>query len=281
MTNRYKKRFAELKAINCKAFMPFTVLGWPDPKTSLTMIQQMIDCGVSALELGFAFSDPVADGPLIQNADFETLSNGFTVAQGLELIGEVRKYDAAIPIGILIYYNLVLAHGVERFFEDAAKAGVDGVLVADLPIDSADEIAPYLAANGIDQIFLVSPVTAAKRLDLITSKASGFIYLLSRLGVTGTGQRSHEDDRELGAIVKEIKARTNVPVMAGFGISSAANASAMYEAGCDGAISGSKVIELAAKPDGPAQLEQFYKAMLSASSADNKPDKKTLEEHHA
>ncbi len=107
----------------------------------------------------------------------------------------MRKYDSDIPIGVLIYYNLILAHGAERFFKDAAKAGVDGVLVADLPIDSADEIAPYAEANGIEQIFLVSPVTEAKRLDLITSKAAGFIYLLSRLGVTGVGQRSDETDR--------------------------------------------------------------------------------------
>jgi tryptophan synthase alpha chain len=273
MTSRYKQRFAELKAINCKAFMPFTVLGWPDPKTSLALIQQMIEAGVSALELGFAFSDPVADGPLIQKADFETLSQGFTVTDGLDLLGEVRKLDAQIPIGVLIYYNLVLAHGAERFFQDAAKAGIDGVLVADLPVDSASEIAPFAQECGIDQIFLVSPVTAEKRLDLITSKASGFIYLLSRLGVTGTGQRSEAGDRGLSTVVSEIKARTGVPVMAGFGISSADNARAMYEAGCDGVISGSKVIELAAKPDGTQQLEEFYRAMLSASSCDSEPDK--------
>jgi tryptophan synthase alpha chain len=275
MTSRYKKRFAELQAINCKAFMPFTVLGWPDRERSLALIKQMIDCGVSALELGFAFSDPVADGPLIQKADFETLANGFTVAQGLDLCAEVRRYDNEIPIGVLIYYNLVLAHGIETFFAEAASAGIDGVLVADLPVDSADEIAPYAESNNIDQIFLVSPVTAPKRLDLITSKAGGFIYLLSRLGVTGTGQRSDEKDRGLSKIVGEIKSRTDVPVMAGFGISSAANATAMYDVGCDGVISGSKVIELAAKSDSDTQLREFYKAMLNASSHESKSRSKT------
>lgn len=117
MTSRYKKRFAELRAINCKAFMPFTVLGWPDRERSLALIKEMIDCGVSALELGFAFSDPVADGPLIQRADFETLANGFTLEQGLDLVAEVRRYDNEIPIGVLIYYNLILAHGAERFLK--------------------------------------------------------------------------------------------------------------------------------------------------------------------
>jgi tryptophan synthase alpha chain len=142
-----------------------------------------------------------------------------------------------------------------------------------LPVDSADEIAPFAQANGIDQIFLVSPVTTQKRLDLITSKAAGFIYLLSRLGVTGTGDRSASDDRGLSEIVAAVKARTDVPVMAGFGISSAANAKAMYAAGCDGVISGSKVIDLAAKADGEQQLEQFYTSMLNASSYDSEQDK--------
>jgi len=274
MTSRYKTRFAELKAINCKAFMPFTVLGWPERTTSLNLIKQMIDSGVSALELGFAFSDPVADGPLIQQADYETLSQGFTVEQGLDLIKEIRDYDKDIPVGVLVYYNLVLAHGVERFFVDAAAAGIDGVLIADLPIDSAEEVAPYARANDIDLIYLVSPVTAGQRLDLITSKAAGFIYLLSRLGVTGTGQRSAANDRTLGALVQEIKNRTSVPVMAGFGISSPANAEAMYAAGVDGVITGSKVIEMAAKSGAAAHLEEFYREMLKVSSGDNTAKRK-------
>ena len=145
--------------------------------------------------------------------------------------------------------------------------------MADLPVDSASEVAPFAQASNIDQIFLVSPVTTDKRLDLITSSASGFIYLLSRLGVTGTGQRSAVDDQGLNRIVKSIKDRTDVPVMAGFGISSPANATAMYTAGCDGVISGSKVIEMAAKPDGTRLLEQFYKDMLSASSYDSEHGK--------
>jgi len=267
MTSRYKKRFAELKQSNLKAFMPFTVLGWPDKERSLALIKQMIEAGVSALELGFAFSDPVADGPLIQRADFETLASGFTVSQGLELIREVRAYDPEIPIGVLIYYNLILAHGPETFFKDAAEAGIDGVLIADLPVDSVSEVEPLARENDIDLIFLISPVTAPERMDLITSKAAGFIYLLSRLGVTGTHERSNKADSELANTVAQIKKRTALPVLAGFGISNAGNATAMYKAGCDGVISGSKVIELAAKPDAEDQLLAFYKSMLSASSS--------------
>jgi len=267
MTSRYTKRFAELKQANLKAFMPFTVLGWPDKESSLALIKQMIESGVSALELGFAFSDPVADGPLIQTADFETIASGFTVTQGLDLIKEVRAYDADIPIGVLIYYNLILAHGPEAFFKDAADAGIDGVLIADLPVDSSSEVEPLAKENNIDLIFLISPVTAAKRMDLITSKAGGFIYLLSRLGVTGTHERSQSADRALATTVSEIKKRTEIPVMAGFGISNATNAGAMYKAGCDGVISGSKVIELAGKPNAAEHLKEFYKSMLSAPTA--------------
>ncbi|MBU6455150.1 MAG: tryptophan synthase subunit alpha [Cyanobacteria bacterium REEB67] len=271
MTSRYEKRFADIKAKMGKTFMPFTVLGWPDRGASLALIKQMIDGGASALELGFAFSDPVADGPLIQKADFDTLASGFTVDMALALIAEVRAYDAEIPIGVLIYYNLILAHGPEKFFQDARAAGIDGVLVADLPVDSASEIAPFAQANDIAQIFLVSPVTADQRLDLITSKASGFIYLLSRLGVTGTAARSASSDQTLAALVKRIKSRTTVPVIAGFGVSSPSDAAVMFAAGCDGVISGSKIIELAASPDGAAKLDHFYKAMLAAASYDTEP----------
>lgn len=265
MTDRFQKRFAELKTGNLKAFMPFTVLGWPDREGSLKLIKQMIDSGVSALELGFAFSDPVADGPLIQRADFETLATGFTVSQGLDLIAEVRKFDAEIPIGVLIYYNLILAHGVKEFFRDAAAAGIDGVLIADLPVDSADEVAPIARENDIDLIFLVSPVTSPERMDKITERAAGFIYLLSRLGVTGTHERSERNDEALAATVAALKARTNIPVMAGFGISNATNAGAMYRAGCDGVITGSKVIELAEKSDATEKLLEFYKSMMEAT----------------
>jgi tryptophan synthase alpha chain len=271
MTSRYEKRFAAVSAKKGKTFMPFTVLGWPDRQASLALIKQMIDSGASALELGFAFSDPVADGPLIQKADFDTLASGFTVDMGLELIAEIRAYDNEIPIGVLIYYNLILAHGPEKFFQDAKAAGIDGILVADLPIDSAAELTPHAQANDIAQIFLVSPVTADQRLDLITAKASGFIYLLSRLGVTGTAARSATSDQSLSALVKRIKARTGVPIIAGFGVSSPSDAEVMFAAGCDGVISGSKIIELAARPDGIAQLEQFYKAMLAAASYDTEP----------
>ena len=265
MSSRYEARFRELKEANRKAFMPFTVLGWPDPARSWQIIEQMVSAQVSALELGFAFSDPVADGPLIQQAASETIASGFTVWDGLELVRKVRQIDDKIPIGVLIYFNLILARGIENFFQVAANAGIDGVLIADLPVDEADEVLPTAKKYGIDLIFLISPVSPDARIELIAKQASGFLYLLSRLGVTGTGARSAEKDRSLARLIGKIKEKTNVPVCAGFGISGGADAVTMFNGGADGVISGSRVIELARDLEqGPFLLQQYYAEMMAA-----------------
>src|SRR5215470_4156503 len=127
MSTRYDQRFKELQKTNGKAFIPFTLLGWPDRDASLKMIKQMIECGASALELGIAFSDPVADGPVIQKAAYETIASGFSVHDAFALLKDVRRLDEDIPIGILVYFNTVLAQGIDSFFSLAKAAGVDGV----------------------------------------------------------------------------------------------------------------------------------------------------------
>ena len=144
MNSRYHVRFEQLREKNSKAFIPFTVLGWPDANKSLAIIEQMIKSGVSALELGIAFSDPVADGPIIQSATYETISSGFSVNDAFKLIVQVRKLDKDIPIGILVYFNTVLAKGIEKFFSLAKEAGVDGVLIADLPLKMLPKWRPLL-----------------------------------------------------------------------------------------------------------------------------------------
>lgn len=267
MSERYKARFHALAESKKKAFMPFTLLGWPDKKKSLALIKQMIDSGASALELGFAFSDPVADGPIIQEAAFETLDSGFTVDDGFQLIKEIRELDKNIPIGILVYYNIVMQKGLPQFFKAAAAAGVDGVLIADLPVDFTDEIAPIAAENKIASIYLISPVSPEARIRAIAKKASGFIYLLSRLGVTGVSSGKSEDDTRLANIIKVIKEETDVPICAGFGISSAETALRMIDNGVDGVITGSKVIDLARSEQYPKNLDDFYKEMLSACNS--------------
>jgi tryptophan synthase alpha chain len=276
MSSRYEARFDELRKEKRKAFMPFTVLGWPDRNRSFQLIEQMIGAGVSALELGFAFSDPVADGPLIQRATTETIQSGFSVLDGFELIKKVREIDDNIPIGVLIYFNLILAKGIEKFFQLAKEAGIDGVLIADLPADEADEVLPTAKKYGIDLIFLISPVSPEARIELIAKQASGFLYLLSRLGVTGTGLRSAESDRSLTDLIGTIKGKTRVPVCAGFGISRDTDAITMFNSGADGVISGSRVIELARDAEqGDSLLQQFYAEMMAACSYSSESGKAT------
>jgi tryptophan synthase alpha chain len=268
MSNRYKTRFAQLKSEGKRAFMPFTLLGWPDRDTSLKLIKQMIDSGASALELGIAFSDPIADGPIIQSAATETLASGFKLDDAFELLKEVRKLDQNIPIGLLVYFNMVLSQGVGKFFQRAKQAGVDGILVADLPAENVDELMPYPKEHEIDPILLVSPLTSTERLGTILKHASGFIYLLSRLGVTGT-QRTHERDAVLKKLIETIHSKTDVPVCAGFGISTVTDAKTMFDLGADGVISGSKVVQLATSSRDSKNfqpLADYYKEMLAATS---------------
>ena len=266
MSTRYERRFEQLKKTGNKAFIPFTLLGWPNADESLKIIRQMIESGVSALELGIAFSDPVADGPVIQRAAYETLSSGFSVADAFSLLGRVRELDQDIPIGILVYFNTVLAQGIDKFFSLAKAAGVDGVLIADLPAESAGEVMPSAATHTIDIIFLVSPVTTPARLDTIVQHAGGFLYLVSRLGVTGTMERSADQDSSLGKLIDQLRQKTKVPICAGFGISSPADAAKMFDIGVDGVISGSRVIQYVQSGDSNSysKLQNYYREMLSA-----------------
>ena len=265
--DRYRARFRSLQEAKKGAFMPFTVLGWPDEDTSFRIIKTMIDNGASALELGIAFSDPVADGPIIQAAAHKVIESGFTVSQALDLVARVREYDADIPIGLLIYYNHIMAMGIEKFYTRADACGVDGVLVADLPAESSDEVVSIGTANNIATIFIVSPMTREGRLAKILQHARGFIYLVSRLGVTGTDERDAERDSRLVALIAYIKKETDLPVLAGFGISTPAHAEFMMSAGTDGVITGSKIIDLVSKAD-PSKMESelatYLKSMVAA-----------------
>ncbi len=229
----------------------------------------MIDCGASALELGIAFSDPVADGPIIQAAAHKVIENGFTVIQALDHVARVRKYNDDIPIGLLVYYNHILAMGVEKFFARAEECGVDGVLVADLPAESSDEVVSIATASNIASIFIVSPLTREERLEKIVKHARGFIYLVSRLGVTGTDERDVSRDTRLNALISSIKKATDLPILAGFGISTPAHAERMMASGADGVITGSKIVDLIAKA-APEKMESelgsYLKQMVEALS---------------
>ncbi len=240
-TGRYARAFAALKAQGKKAFIPFTILGWPNEQTSFEMIEAMIAGCATMLELGLAFSDPAADGPIIQQADVETIAAGFKVKDALALVKRVRATHAEIPIGLLVYYNMVLARGAEKFFQQLADAGVDGVLITDLPAELAAEVKTEADKHGIDLIFIVSPLTTDERLHTIVQQAGGFLYVVSRLGITGTESRY---DTHLEALLTRIRTLTDLPACVGFGISTPEQAKAMIDLGADGAITGSRVIQL-------------------------------------
>jgi tryptophan synthase alpha chain len=261
MQNRYKQAFNKPTA----AFVPFTVLGWPDAERCYQTIKTMIDQGATALELGVAFSDPVADGPVIQQATTEVLQSGFDVEQAFRLLSRVRAYNASIPIGLLTYLNVVLARGAGKFFEEAARCGVDSVLIADLPPDAADEVAPHAEAHGVALVFIVSPLTSVDRLSKIAALSRAYVYVVSRLGITGV-QETH--DNQLEELIARAKKVTDVPMLVGFGISSPSAARNMLAIGADGVISGSKVIEIIRQDAAPGYplLSQFLKDMCVAVS---------------
>ena len=236
----YKQVFAELKQAGRPALIPFFVIGDPDFDTSLDVVKAAIDAGADVLELGIAFSDPIADGPTIQKADIRAAKAGMNMAKALEFIRRVKAHKD-VPIGLLMYYNLIYQYGVERFFADFHEAGVNSVLVADLSIDDADEISGPAEAAGLDTVFMITPVTAPERMKLIASKTTGFIYTVSVLGVTGSRDQLSDTVEDL---VGRIKKLTEVPVCVGFGISRPEHAAAVAAAGADGVIIGSKVVGL-------------------------------------
>lgn len=268
-STRYADCFEDLSRSGRKAFIPFTLLGWPNRETSRRIVQAMIDGGASALELGIAFSDPAADGPVIQQAAQEVLQAGFRVDDAFALIREIRATNPEIPIGLLAYYNLALARGVGRFYADAAAAGADGVLMADLPPESAEEAVQAAHAAGIQPIFIVSPLTQPGRLSQIAAMAGGFLYIVSRLGITGVEARYDDSLKSLLALVKQA---TPLPACVGFGVSTPEQARAMLSLGADGVITGSRLIALARElpPEAlEAGIRDFVRAM--ADVCENPP----------
>ncbi len=222
------------------ALIPFFVIGDPDFDTSLEIIKTAIDAGADILELGIPFSDPIADGPTIQKADIRAISSGITVEKALEFIRKIKDYKD-IPIGLLMYYNLIYQYGTEQFFRDFHAAGVNSILIADLSIDDGDEIIEPAVSADLDTVFMVTPNTDTERMRLIASKTTGFIYTVSVLGVTGS--RDRLSDTIEGLIVK-LKEITDVPICVGFGISKPEHAAAIVQAGADGVIIGSKIVSL-------------------------------------
>jgi len=233
----YKDLFSELQTA---ALIPFFVIGDPDFDTSLALVKAAIDAGADILELGIPFSDPIADGPTIQKADIRAMKSGMDVNKALHFIKQVKTHKD-IPIGLLMYYNLIYQYGVEKFFSDFHAAGVNSILVADLSIDDADEVIPAAHNAGLDTVFMVTPNTDDERMKLIASKTTGFIYTVSVLGVTGSRDSLSDAVENL---ISRLKSVTDVPVCVGFGISKPEHAAAVARAGADGVIIGSAIVKM-------------------------------------
>ncbi|HDR73489.1 MAG TPA: tryptophan synthase subunit alpha, partial [Methanoculleus sp.] len=199
--NRIDRWFLEHAA---PAFIGFTVAGDPDPETSVRVANTLVDGGVDILELGMPFSDPVADGPVIQRADQRALAASTTPDAVFGIARAIRS-SSEVPLVLLTYFNLVLNRGIERFYQDARDAGIDGVLIVDMPVEESDGVRAAARASGIAPIFLVAPTTSAARQDAIIARASGFLYLVSVLGVTGVRDRVAE---ETVSLIRRVRSRT-------------------------------------------------------------------------
>jgi tryptophan synthase alpha chain len=253
----YKQVFSELKEQNRAALIPFFVVGDPDFDTSLAIVKAAVDAGADVLELGIPFSDPIADGPTIQKADIRATAGGMSVTRALEFIRDIKAYKD-IPIGLLMYYNLIYRYGTAQFFNDFQQAGANSILIADLSIDDADEIVSPAVSAGLDTVFMVTPNTERERMQLIASKTTGFIYTVSVLGVTGSREKLSDT---VEGLVGQLKEMTSVPVCVGFGISSVDQAATIARAGADGVIIGSKIVGLI-----ESNLDDTEKALEEISS---------------
>ena len=243
-----------------KAFIPFITCGDPDLATTAATVRAMAAAGADLIELGIPFSDPTAEGPVIQGANLRALSGGVTTDQVFDLVRELRT-DVTIPMVFVTYANVVFSYDAEKFIKTCSEIGIDGLILPDLPYEEKEEFLPICRRYDVDLISLIAP-TSDNRIAMIAREAEGFIYLVSSLGVTGT--RS-EITTDLGAIVKVIRENTDVPCAIGFGISTPEQAAKMAGLS-DGAIVGSAIIKLLAKhgKNAAPYVAEYVKSMKDA-----------------
>ncbi|WP_028767310.1 tryptophan synthase subunit alpha [Shewanella fidelis] len=241
MSHRYQAAFAALNEKKQGAFVPFVTLGDPSPEMSLKIIDTLVANGADALELGFPFSDPLADGPVIQGANLRALAAGTTPSQCFEMLASIRNKYPELPIGLLLYANLVFANGVDNFYAKCQAAGVDSVLIADVPVEEAAPFIDSAKAHNIAPIFIAPPNADSETLQQVSEKGEGYTYLLSRAGVTGTESKA---GMPIGDILNRLKEFNGAPPLLGFGIAEPSQVKAAIDAGAAGAISGSAVVKI-------------------------------------
>ncbi len=240
MTTRITARFDALKAEGRAGLVTFTMAGDPDRDTALAILRALPAAGADVIELGMPFTDPMADGPAIQAAGLRALKSGATLAGTLDIVRAFREENADTPLILMGYYNPIYIHGVERFLADARAAGVDGLIVVDLPPEEDAELCVPARAAGLDFIRLATPTTDAARLPAVLENTSGFLYYVSIAGITGTAAPTRD---AVTAAVARLKAKTDLPVAVGFGVRTAASAAEMAGSGADAVVVGSAIVD--------------------------------------
>jgi tryptophan synthase alpha chain len=238
MSTRIDRRFAELKEQDRAALVTFLTAGDPDPETSLAMLRAIPAAGADVVELGMPFTDPMADGPAIQMSSQRALKAGQTLKKTLDMVRTFRQGDDATPLVLMGYYNPIYIYGVDRFLRDAKSAGVDGLIVVDLPPEEDAELCLPALKAGLNFIRLATPTTDDKRLPAVLANTSGFVYYVSITGITGTAT---PDPGKVAAAVARIKRHTRLPVAVGFGVRTAEQAAAIAS-GTDGVVVGSALV---------------------------------------
>ncbi len=242
---------------NGKAFIAFITCGDPDLETTAAAVRAAVENGADLIELGIPFSDPTAEGPVIQGANLRALSGGITTDKVFDFVREIRR-DVSVPMVFMTYANVVFSYGSERFIATCKEIGIDGLILPDIPFEEKDEFQPICKKYGVDLISLIAP-TSQNRIAMIAKEAEGFLYIVSSLGVTGT--RS-EIETDLGEMVKLVRENANIPCAIGFGISTPEQAKQMADI-ADGAIVGSAIVKLLEKhgKDAPSYIGEYVKSM--------------------
>ncbi len=243
-----------------KAFIPFVTCGYPDLEATGKIVRAMTENGADLIELGIPFSDPTAEGPVIQGANIKALEGGVTTDKIFDFVKELRR-DMQIPMIFMTYANVVFSYGAEAFISACSEIGIDGIILPDLPFEEKNEFQPICSKYGVDLISMIAP-TSDERIAMIAKEAEGFLYIVSSLGVTGT--RS-EITTDLGSIIKVVRENTDIPCAIGFGISTPEQAQKMAEIS-DGAIVGSAIIKLISGHESNADkaVGEYVRLMKSA-----------------
>ena len=258
---RIDRKFAALKQAGKKAFVTYVMAGDPDYATSLEIVKGLPAAGADIIELGLPFTDPMADGPTIQLAGQRALEAGMTLEKTLQMARDFRAGDDETPIVMMGYYNPIFSRGVDKFLKDAKDAGIDGLIIVDLPPEEDDELCIPAQKAGLNFIRLATPTTDDQRLPKVMQNTSGFVYYVSITGITGAAEAQSGD---VAPEVARIKAVSDLPVVVGFGIKTPEAAQSIASV-ADGAVVGSAIIELIAERRSPAEVLAFVKSLADGA----------------